>query len=36
MLDIDECRTSQLNSGYKLYNDWLLNYDREKMDSVFS
>jgi hypothetical protein len=21
---------------YKLHNDWLLNYDREKMDSVFS
>jgi|TARA_B110000211_G_C14013263_1_gene524233 hypothetical protein len=35
-MDVISANKSTLVPLYKLYNDWLLNYDREKMDSVFS
>jgi len=35
-MDVISASKNELTSLYKQHNDWLLNYDREKMDSVFS
>jgi len=35
-MDIISASKNELISMYNKYNDWLLNYDREKMDLVFS